>query len=105
MIFRKGLKRPVLGCTESEWERLEDIDAVTGQPRVDDVLLYALPMCAPYGAVQNHKYKAKLNPGTMKKARAYCPTVVLRHCQREGLRSKKIPAFDVTCRAKRASKH
>ena len=54
----------------AELDKLEDVDALTGQPREDDVVLYALPMCAPYSVVQQNKYKAKITPGGLKRGKA-----------------------------------
>ena len=34
--------------TEEDRDRLTQLDSLTGVPRGDDVLLFALPMCAPY---------------------------------------------------------
>ncbi|KAL6478119.1 hypothetical protein MHYP_G00139540 [Metynnis hypsauchen] len=46
------------------------LDSLTGQPYPDDVLLFAAPVCAPYTALSNYKYKVKLTPGTQKKGKA-----------------------------------
>lgn len=51
-------------------EILQDLDALTGQPSEKDILHYAIPMCAPYSAVQSNKYKAKITPGALKKGKA-----------------------------------
>lgn len=32
------------------------LDCLTGQPHPDDVLLFAVPVCAPYTALSNYKY-------------------------------------------------
>ncbi|KAG5449442.1 Nuclear export mediator factor NEMF [Clonorchis sinensis] len=53
---------------EDDWLRL--MDTFTGQPRENDILLYAMPVCAPYSALQNYKYKLKLTPGTVKRGKA-----------------------------------
>jgi hypothetical protein len=45
-------------------DRLTQLDSLTGAPRPDDVLLFAVPVCAPYSALQGYKYKLKLTPGT-----------------------------------------
>ncbi|XP_044291971.1 nuclear export mediator factor NEMF isoform X2 [Varanus komodoensis] len=45
-------------------------DSLTGQPHAEDVLLFAIPVCAPYTAMTNYKYKVKLTPGTQKKGKA-----------------------------------
>jgi hypothetical protein len=36
----------------------------------DDTLLYALPVCGPYVALKNFKFKVKLLPGTAKKGKS-----------------------------------
>ncbi|KAI3656797.1 hypothetical protein MP638_004174 [Amoeboaphelidium occidentale] len=46
------------------------LQSLTGQPQPDDVLLFALPVCAPYSAIENYKYKLKLLPGNLKKGQA-----------------------------------
>uniref|UniRef100_A0A8C0FBA6 Ribosome quality control complex subunit NEMF n=1 Tax=Bubo bubo TaxID=30461 RepID=A0A8C0FBA6_BUBBB len=53
---------------EQEGEAL--LDSLTGQPHPEDVLLFAVPICAPYTAMTNYKYKVKLTPGTQKKGKA-----------------------------------
>ncbi|NXP57699.1 NEMF factor, partial [Chloropsis cyanopogon] len=46
------------------------LDSLTGQPHPEDILLFAVPICAPYTAMANYKYKVKLTPGTQKKGKA-----------------------------------
>lgn len=46
------------------------IDTITESPLPDDVLLYAIPMCGPYSAFQNFKYKVKVIPGANKRGKA-----------------------------------
>jgi hypothetical protein len=55
---------------EEEGKLAEEVDKLTGKPHPDDVLLYAVPMCGPYTALSNFKYKVKLTPGTGKKGTA-----------------------------------
>ncbi|XP_007537808.1 ribosome quality control complex subunit NEMF isoform X1 [Erinaceus europaeus] len=45
-------------------------DSLTGQPHPEDVLLFAIPICAPYTTMSNYKYKVKLTPGIQKKGKA-----------------------------------
>uniref|UniRef100_A0A671EHN3 Ribosome quality control complex subunit NEMF n=1 Tax=Rhinolophus ferrumequinum TaxID=59479 RepID=A0A671EHN3_RHIFE len=45
-------------------------DSLTGQPHPEDVLLFAIPICAPYTTMANYKYKVKLTPGAQKKGKA-----------------------------------
>ncbi|XP_062324642.1 ribosome quality control complex subunit NEMF-like [Osmerus eperlanus] len=46
------------------------LTSLTGQPHPEDVLLFAVPVCAPYTALSNYKHKVKLTPGTQKKGKA-----------------------------------
>eukprot|EP01035_Chromulina_nebulosa_P016824 gene16824-22308_t len=55
---------------EEEGKLADELEKLTGIPLADDVLLYAVPMCAPYSALQNFKYKIKLTPGTLKRGKA-----------------------------------
>lgn len=45
-------------------------DSLTGQPHPEDVLMFAIPICAPYTIMTNYKYKVKLTPGVQKKGKA-----------------------------------
>ncbi|XP_072545946.1 ribosome quality control complex subunit NEMF isoform X2 [Salminus brasiliensis] len=72
------------GTTEQEDKEADDLDqenpgaeegenfldSLTGQPHPEDVLLFAVPVCAPYTALSNYKHKVKLTPGTQKKGKA-----------------------------------
>ncbi|GER28419.1 nuclear export mediator factor Nemf [Striga asiatica] len=55
---------------EEEREKLNDVDYLTGNPLPNDVLLYAVPVCGPYNALQSYKYRVKIIPGTLKKGKA-----------------------------------
>lgn len=46
------------------------LTSLTGQPHPEDVLLFAVPVCAPYSALSNCKHKVKLTPGSQKKGKA-----------------------------------
>lgn len=54
---------------EEEKEKLNDLDYLTGNPLVNDILLYAVPVCGPYNALQTYKYRVKITPGTAKKGK------------------------------------
>lgn len=43
---------------------------LTGCPVPEDGLLFAVPVCAPYGAMQNFKHKVKVTPGTGRRGKA-----------------------------------
>ncbi|KAH9683984.1 CCHC-type domain-containing protein [Citrus sinensis] len=55
---------------EEEKGRLNDVDYLTGNPLPSDILLYVIPVCGPYSAVQSYKYRVKIIPGTAKKGKA-----------------------------------
>ncbi|KAL2341622.1 hypothetical protein Fmac_009562 [Flemingia macrophylla] len=55
---------------EEEKEKLNDVDYLTGNPLLNDILLYAVPVCGPYSAVQSYKYRVKIIPGPAKKGKA-----------------------------------
>uniref|UniRef100_A0A8C9Z5X1 Ribosome quality control complex subunit NEMF n=1 Tax=Sander lucioperca TaxID=283035 RepID=A0A8C9Z5X1_SANLU len=52
-------------------QEAEDLlTSLSGQPHPEDVLLFAVPVCAPYTALSNYKHKVKLTPGSQKKGKA-----------------------------------
>ncbi|CBI22840.3 unnamed protein product, partial [Vitis vinifera] len=55
---------------EEEKGKLNDVDYLTGNPLPNDILLYAVPVCGPYSALQTYKYRVKIIPGTAKKGKA-----------------------------------
>ncbi|XP_015244985.1 PREDICTED: nuclear export mediator factor NEMF [Cyprinodon variegatus] len=46
------------------------LTSLSGQPHPEDVLLFAVPVCAPYTALSSYKHKVKLTPGSQKKGKA-----------------------------------
>jgi hypothetical protein len=50
-------------------DSLTVVDALTGVPRGDDLLMFAMAYCAPYTAMTSFKYKVKLQPGTQRKGK------------------------------------
>lgn len=63
---------------EEEKEKLNDLDYLTGNPLPNDILLYAVPVCGPYNALQTYKYRVKMTPGTAKKGKGSPPNSF--HC-------------------------
>ena len=47
-----------------------ELNKLTGIPRPEDLILYAVPVCGPYLSLMKYKYKVKLTPGTQKKGKA-----------------------------------
>lgn len=60
-----------------EEDTLSTLNMLTAIPEADDEVQYALPVCAPYGALTNYRYKVKLMPGTTKRGKAYRSAIVL----------------------------
>lgn len=67
------------------------IDTLTESPTAEDVLLYSIPMCGPYSAFQNFKYKVKVVPGSNKRGKAAksCLTMFL-HDKRANQRERDL---------------
>ena len=55
---------------EQERKELGNLDALVGTPMPDDEIIAALPIVAPWSALAKYKYKAKLQPGSVKKGKA-----------------------------------
>ena len=55
-----------LELESDELSTMDDVSHIVGFPTEDDVLLYCIPCCGPYSAIQGFKYRIKLTPGTMK---------------------------------------
>lgn len=82
---------------EEDKGKLNDLDYLTGNPLPSDILLYAVPVCGPYSAVQSYKYRVKIVPGTAKKGKGisffsnayirwpFCLSAVLLHAQKQML--------------------
>ncbi|KAI9993236.1 hypothetical protein PInf_015307 [Phytophthora infestans] len=63
-------KEKYLDEQEDEAEGVDFFDAFTGEPLPNDIVLFAMPMCAPYASLTKFKYKVKLTPGSQKKGKA-----------------------------------
>uniref|UniRef100_A0A803Y4X2 Ribosome quality control complex subunit NEMF n=1 Tax=Meleagris gallopavo TaxID=9103 RepID=A0A803Y4X2_MELGA len=68
--FELGAAPAVTVCLLPLQDGTALLDSLTGQPHAEDILLFAVPICAPYTAMTNYKYKVKLTPGTQKKGKA-----------------------------------
>ena len=49
---------------------VSEIDKLTGIPKLTDIITGVVPMCAPYSVMTAHKYKVKIQPGTLKRGKA-----------------------------------
>jgi len=58
------------GVDEKAMDDTFEISKLTGKPLPEDVILYALPVCAPYATLAQYKYRVKLTPGNQKRGKA-----------------------------------
>jgi predicted ribosome quality control (RQC) complex YloA/Tae2 family protein len=76
---------------EDEKEKLTELDTLTGIPLPNDILLYAVPVCGPYNALQAYKFHVKITPGTAKKGKAAKTAINLfTHMQDATTREKEL---------------
>ncbi|XP_057853407.2 uncharacterized protein LOC131063572 [Cryptomeria japonica] len=76
---------------EDEKEKSTELDTLTGNPLPNDILLYAVPVCAPYNVLQSYKYHVKLTPGTAKKGKgAKTAMNLFAHMQASTPREKEL---------------
>ncbi|KAI9314042.1 hypothetical protein BX666DRAFT_2020220 [Dichotomocladium elegans] len=70
--IRQMLKEENIIMLEAEEAaNLSVVDSLTPNPTADDIIHFAVPVCAPYTALQKYKYKVKLTPGSLKRGKAY----------------------------------
>ena len=67
---RKAMLEDGIDADDAEEEKMTSLDALVGMPFRGDEILEAIPVCAPWAAMGNYKYKVKLQPGTQKKGKA-----------------------------------
>ncbi|KAI8380498.1 fibronectin-binding protein A N-terminus-domain-containing protein [Choanephora cucurbitarum] len=69
--IRQMLKEENITMLEAdEVANLSVLDSLTPNPLPEDIIHFAIPVCAPYTAIQKYKYKVKLTPGTLKRGKA-----------------------------------
>lgn len=69
--IRRVMMDEGVGMLEAdEEEKSTPLDILVGTPLPGDEILEAIPICAPWNALTKVKYKAKLQPGAVKKGKA-----------------------------------
>ncbi|KAI9333487.1 fibronectin-binding protein A N-terminus-domain-containing protein, partial [Pilaira anomala] len=69
--IRQMLKEENITMLEAdEIANLSVLDSFTPNPLPEDIIHFAIPVCAPYVAIQKYKYKVKLTPGSLKRGKA-----------------------------------
>ena len=57
-------------ATVGQSDDVKVIDSLTGCPQSEDNLLFAIPVCGPYSAINGYKYKVKVLPGNNRRGKA-----------------------------------
>jgi predicted ribosome quality control (RQC) complex YloA/Tae2 family protein len=47
-----------------------ELSKLSGMPQAEDLVLYAVPVCAPYQTLSKYTYRVKLTPGSTKRGKA-----------------------------------
>ena len=47
-----------------------ELAKLTGKATTEDLILHAIPVCAPYSVLSKNKYRVKLTPGSVKRGKA-----------------------------------
>lgn len=79
LLEESGLKE----LERLEFETTDVLNMLKAVPTPDDVVQFALPVCAPYSAVSQYRYKVKMTSGSMKRGNAYRAAVALFQRQAE----------------------
>jgi len=58
------------GEVEDTVDDTAELSKLTGKPERDDLILYAVPVCAPYQSLSKFTYRVKLTPGNLKRGKA-----------------------------------
>jgi len=66
-----------------------ELGKLTGKPVSQDVILHAIPVCAPYSVLSQYKYRVKLTPGSVKRGKA-CKQSVEMFMHNEGGKKKQV---------------
>ena len=71
-----------------------ELSKLTGKPLNEDLVLFAVPVCAPYQTLAQYTYRVKLTPGNMKRGKAskQCVDLFLKDSQKSPLadRTKEL---------------
>lgn len=69
--IRRAMMNEGLDVLEpDEAEKATNLDTLVGTPLAGDEILEVIPVCAPWNALVRFKYKAKMQPGSVKKGKA-----------------------------------
>ena len=69
-LAEEGLVDADLDDTEDTVDDTAELNRLTGKPQKEDLVLHAIPVCAPYQTLSQYTYRVKLTPGNMKRGKA-----------------------------------
>lgn len=58
------------GELEDTVDDTTELSKLSGKPEREDLILYAVPVCAPYQSLSKYSYRVKLTPGNLKRGKA-----------------------------------
>merc|ERR1711976_275681 len=58
------------GELEDTVDDTTELSKLSGKPEREDLILYAVPVCAPYQSLSKYTYRVKLTPGNLKRGKA-----------------------------------
>lgn len=58
------------GDVEDTVDDTTELSKLSGKPEREDLILFAVPVCAPYQSLSKYSYRVKLTPGNMKRGKA-----------------------------------
>jgi len=58
------------GEVEDTIDDTAELSKLSGKPEKEDLILYAVPVCAPYQSLSKYTYRVKLTPGNLKRGKA-----------------------------------
>ena len=58
------------GELEDTVDDTTELSKLSGKPENEDLILYAVPVCAPYQSLSKYAYRVKLTPGNLKRGKA-----------------------------------
>lgn len=70
-VLRTNEEEGIIDLASLEAETIAALDSLTALPTEKDIILHAIPVCAPYNVMSEYKYKVKLLPGALKRGKAY----------------------------------
>lgn len=73
----------IIELSRLEQDTVNALDLLTAVPNPDDVVEFAMPVCGPYSALSQYRYRVKMMPGSMKRGKAYRAATVLFQKQAE----------------------